>query len=298
MAEKKKVARSRALAAKVVFAALTILKRNDGSLQGKEVFEQVGEAVEFDDWARHIYEKTGNIRWKAILHFFSIDCVKAGFLVKKDGVWYLTPEGEVALKSGEEKLLAQATEAYKKWKKEQTGGLPDEEEAEEEVSLPKGIPLDEIEGMARDSAVNHIGGLNPYEFQDLCAALLRGMGYHTPFIAPKGKDGGIDIIAYNDPLGASTPRIKAQVKHRMDTKAPPKEVRELMGLINKEGEVGIFISTGGFTTEARAEAAKSSTHIELIDLGRFIKLWKEFHSKMSDEDKGRMEMTAVYFVRN
>jgi predicted Mrr-cat superfamily restriction endonuclease len=38
------------------------------------------------------------------------------------------------------------------------------------------------------------------------------MGYHTPFISPKGKDGGIDIIAYQDPLGLKTPRIKVQVK--------------------------------------------------------------------------------------
>lgn len=31
--------------------------------------------------------------------------------------------------------------------------------------------------------------------------LPRAMDYYTPFIAPKGKDGGIDIIAYLDPLG-------------------------------------------------------------------------------------------------
>lgn len=43
----------------------------------------------------------------------------------------------------------------------------------------------------------------PYEFQDLVAALLRAMGYYTPFIAPKGKDGGVDIIAYRDPLGTT-----------------------------------------------------------------------------------------------
>ena len=27
--------------------------------------------------------------------------------------------------------------------------------------------------------------------------------YYTPFIAPKGKDGGVDIIAYRDPLGTT-----------------------------------------------------------------------------------------------
>jgi len=56
----------------------------------------------------------------------------------------------------------------------------------------------------------------PYEFQDLVAALLRGMGYHTPFIAPKGRDGGIDIEAYSDPLGTVAPRIIVQVKQQKD----------------------------------------------------------------------------------
>ena len=53
-----------------------------------------------------------------------------------------------------------------------------------------------------------------YEFQDLVADLLRAMDYHIAWIAPPGKDRGIDIIAYTDPLGASVPRIKVQFKHR------------------------------------------------------------------------------------
>lgn len=34
------------------------------------------------------------------------------------------------------------------------------------------------------------------------------------YIAPKGKDAGVDIIAYRDPLGMASPRIKVQIKHR------------------------------------------------------------------------------------
>ena len=56
------------------------------------------------------------------------------------------------------------------------------------------------------------------------------MGYHTPFISPKGKDGGLDIIAYNDPLGATVPRLKVQVKHRPGTSVPVDDIRSLTGL--------------------------------------------------------------------
>ena len=34
------------------------------------------------------------------------------------------------------------------------------------------------------------------------------MGNYIQSVAPRGKDGGIDIVAYVDPLGAQTPRIK------------------------------------------------------------------------------------------
>ncbi|MBF0548586.1 MAG: restriction endonuclease [Candidatus Riflebacteria bacterium] len=39
-----------------------------------------------------------------------------------------------------------------------------------------------------------------------------------------GKDGGVDIIAYRDPLGTESPRIKIQIKHR-ETPANVQELR-------------------------------------------------------------------------
>jgi restriction system protein len=63
------------------------------------------------------------------------------------------------------------------------------------------------------------------------------MGYYMPFVAPRGKDGGVDIPAYRDPVGSVPPRLKVQVKHR-EQKVNVSEVRELMGLLAKEGDVG------------------------------------------------------------
>ncbi len=94
------------------------------------------------------------------------------------------------------------------------------------------------------------------------------MGYYTPFVSPRGKDGGLDIIAYKDPLGTISPRIKVQVKHR-ESPASVHEVRQLMGLLQKDGDIGIFISSGGFTPDAKSTARSSNIHVELIDLNRF-----------------------------
>jgi len=151
-----------------------------------------------------------------------------------------------------------------------------------------------MEQLAIEGLKRQINLKNPYEFQDLVAALLRAMGYYTPFIAPHGKDGGVDIIAYRDPLGVVSPRIKVQVKHK-DSSASVQEVRQLMGLLQKDGDAGIFVSSGGFTPDAKATARSSHVHVELIDLERFIALWQQFYGKLTDDDKSFLPLTAIYF---
>ncbi len=290
----KKLPRSRALAAKLIYAALSILRDNGKEMPMRELLSKVEQQVKLDEWDKARYEKSGYIRWESILHFFSIDCIKAGYLIKKKGIWYLTQEGEEALKMRHERLLEDDTRAYRKWKAEQPE-VTTEDQGEMEAT-EQSIPFDDIEQTASDGLEKFINAKNPYEFQDLFAALLRGMGYHTPFVAPKGKDGGVDIVAYRDPLGTKSPRIQVQIKHREST-ASVQEVRQLMGLLQKEGNVGIFVSTGGFSPDARTAARSSHVHVELIDLHRLIGLWQEFYPKLSDADKSLLPLQPVYFLK-
>ena len=292
---KEKLGRSRELAAKVIFAALQFLKERGGEAPGREVVAAVEKRVDLDDWARATYEKTGYVRWQSILHFFSIDCVKAGYLLKKKGVWYLTPEGEKALKLGAVELLRAATDAYRKWKDEnQPSGEVEDQDIPKEGQQGQEATIQQIEQSAIEGLRQRIATLNPYEFQDLVAALLRGMGYYTPFVAPQGKDGGVDVIAYRDPLGTVSPRIKVQIKHR-DSTASVQEVRQLMGLLQKDGDVGMFVSSGGFSPDAKTTARGSPVHVELVDLDRFIALWQEFYPKLNDEDKALLPLVPIYF---
>ena len=298
------LSRSAQCKAKTQYAALEILRDNGGDLPSREVLEEVEKRVELTPWELERYETTGYVRWTSLLHFTSVQAVKAGFLVKKKGVWYLTEEGEEALSLGREGLQAAQSAGYQKWKREQPAGEsagndPDEATsgANEESADEGLLTLEHIEETARASLRKHALAKNPYEFQDLVAALLRGMGYYTPFVAPRGKDGGIDIVAYRDPLGTQAPRMKVQVKHRGNTKASVKEVRELMGILQKGGDIGIFVSTAGFTPDAKVSARESSVHVELIDLARLLTLWEEFYERLDDTDKAELPLQTVYILQ-
>jgi restriction system protein len=302
MTKSKSQSRSRQLAARLTFEALKILVEKGGEVPGKEIINEIERRLELDEWAKEIYKKTGYVRWHSILQFFTIDLSKAGFLIKKKGVWYITPEGEKAVELGATAMLDKATEAYYEWannKKESTNSTeyldPDSMElSENEQEQEQEATIQQMEQTAIDGLRQQISSKNPYEFQDLVAALLRGMGYYTPFVAPKGKDGGIDVIAYQDPLGVKNPRIKVQIKHR-EQPASVSEIRELMGLLQKEGDVGLFVSTGGFTPDSKTTARTSHVHVELIDANRFIALWQEFYVKLIDEDKDKLKLRPIYF---
>lgn len=293
MLEGKKMSRSQSLAAKVMFEAFKILKQNGNEMQIGDLMKEIEKNVTLNEWDKERYEKSGYVRWKSILQFYSIDCLKAGYLLKKKGRWYLTQEGEEAISLGQTKLLETARKAYMQWKNEQPG---DAEVVDAEIDeATTSLAFEEIEQIAMEGIEKFIHKKNAYEYQDLVAALLRAMGYHTPFVAPKGKDGGIDIIAYQDPLGTESPRIQVQIKHR-EMSANVQEVRQLMGLLQKAGDVGIFVSTGGFTSDAKITDRSSNIHVELIDLARFISLWEDFYNKMSDEDKNLLPLRPIYFL--
>lgn len=293
---------SKQTAAKTIYATFKILKAAGGQLGGKEVIQKIRETVELTDWEKEIYEKTGYVRWESILHFYTIDCIKAGFLRKNRRVWYLTEEGEKAISLGPVKLLETVSKAYRKWAIENKDAkakkdiVDEPEELEENKTQTQKANLDLLEEQAIAGIKDFINSKNPYEFQDFVAALLRAMNYHTPFISPKGRDGGLDIVAYQDPLGASTPRIKVQVKHRPDATIRVDDIRSLVGLLNKDGDIGLFVTSGTFSTDAERFARDSHIHVKLIDIDNLISLWQEFYNNLSDEEKNILPLHTIYFL--
>jgi len=305
---KKQPSKSIQTAAKTIYATFKILKEAGGGLPGREVVQRIRQTVQFTDWERTRYEKTGNIRWESVLHFYSINCIKAGFLQKENGLWILTNEGEEAMKLGEEGLLEAANDAYRKWQAKtatfsevegkQSAPVDDALLTPEDQigSQEQEALLQQFEEKAMDGIQAFVAQKNPYEWQDLVAALLRGMGYFIAFNAKRGKDGGIDIIAYSDPLGTQMPRIKVQVKHRPNDAIAVDVVKQLVANLNKPGDVGLFVTSGRFTSESERYSRESHIHVELIDFQRFVALWQQHYAQLTDKEKNMLPLQPIYFL--
>lgn len=300
IAEKKVTSKDRA--AVFLKAAFDALHEAGGSLPLKEVKQGVEKRVALTPHDREIYEKTGYVRWESTLHLYSIDCTKAGFLRKQDGQWHLTPDGEAVRLLPAHELLDKARQAYRRWKANAGVNVPpgptDAAVVTEEIVANAGrsFVFERAEGDARSEIEQYVKALDPYEFQKLVAALLRAMAYTTAFVAPLGPDGGTDILAYPDPLGAKTPHIRVQVKHRQSQKATREEIAALRGIIRGDREIGLFVSSGSFTSEAVREARTGGVHIELMDLDRFLKQWLTYYEQVSEVDKGLLRLRRVYFL--
>ena len=295
---KEKFSRTKACATKTLYAVMKEMSRRGGSIPAKELYPFVNENVELTEWEREPAGKMKYIRWTNSFQFYSIDYQKAGFIVKKNGNWYLTPEGEAILKKTPEEVMNIANEAYHEWRRlNPKDESPEEEPTDETAEKDNSRNLDLLESDAREGIRQFIASKSPYEFQDMVAALLRAMKYYTPFIAPKGKDGGIDIIAYLDPLGAQTPRIKVQVKHKPETAIGASDIRALLGVL-RAGDIALFVTSGTFSADARNTSTSSREFIRLIDGDEFIDMWQEYYDMMSDEDKNMLPLKRISFLGN
>lgn len=293
--------RAQALAARLLHAALSALKDAAGPLPVEGVFAAVEARVSPDGWASRPFARSGHRRWESLLHFHSVDAVKAGYLIKARGLWHLTAKGREALALGDVALFLEADRSVctegtlRAIAEAQDDDLFYDLEASCSFS-PRAVSLEQAQSLAHRGLRAHLERMGPYQFQDLVAALLRAMGYHTPFVAPRGKDGGVDILAYRDPLGALTPRVKVQVKHRHGDPARVAEVRGLMGVLAKEGDTGLFVSSGGFTADARACVRNAHVHVELVDRERLLDLWREFFPRMPESDQRQLPLVPVWFA--
>lgn len=271
-----------------------LLQQPDG-IRAKEVLRRLEELVPPTEFEVSTYPNRPNVRrYEKIVRFSTITVVKAGWLVKNKGSWSLTDEGRAAFEkfTDPEEFNREARRLYREWKADQPVDEPD---VAEEDSGQAATTLEEAEEAAWSEIETFLEKMSPYDFQELVAGLLRGMGYYVDWVSPPGPDKGIDIVAHMDPLGVKGPRIKAQVKRRAD-KAAVEAVRGFMAILG-DSDVGLFVCTGGFTRDAEDEARRQEKRrIMLLDLKRLFDLWTEHYDRIPEAQRRLLPLRPVYYL--
>lgn len=282
-----------------------LMAATDG-MRGSEALQLLAGRFTLTPYEADNYE-SGSRRFEKIVRFATVDCVKAGWLVKDKGIWSITDEGRAAhaALTDPEAFYKRACKLYSEWKAAQ----PDAESSSTAAGNSAPILVDDVETTAKAVSVTfeeseeqawaeisqYMRAMNPYDFQDLVADLLRAMSYHVTWVSPPGKDGGLDILAWPDALGTRLPRIKVQVK-RQQQSVSVDGLRSFMALLGDD-DVGLFVCTGGFTKDAEMEArTQEKRRITLIGLEKLFDLWDEHYDKLTDQARRRLPLRSIRFL--
>ena len=273
---------------------LDILSKHEDGLHWKELFTKLEEVMPANEFENSSYESNGQRRWPYIVRFATIAVVKAGWLIKEKGIWTITNDGREALVKypTSDEIQLQSGKLYKEWHAAQ----PDDESSQvQDREVEMVASLEEAEDNAFALIYQYLSDMDPYDFQDLVGVLLEVMGYFVSWIAPRGKDGGVDIIAFQDPLGATGRRIKVQVKRQAD-KVSRSSLSSFLGVLG-EDDIGLFICTGGFSPEAMSSARAEQTRIlRLIDAEDLLNLWIEYYEKIPQSKRSLLPLRAIHHL--
>ncbi len=186
------------------------------------------------------------------------------------------------------------------------------EEAQEEIRkiikepkmapLPETTPTAEVEAEdpfanavenSKELIKDRISRLSWEEMQSLVAGILRAMGYKTK-ISAGGGDRGKDVVASPDGLGLEHPRIFVEVKHRKGQMGAP-EVRQFIGGRHAQNDRCLFVSTGGFSTEAKYEAERSNVPLTLVDSDDLVSLLVDYYETTDAETRTLVPLRKTYW---
>lgn len=280
--------------------AVRIIAKNGGRIGRSELLDAL---VQDDAFLREVPEgrrsevdATGRLKLVGQLDHHAGRFAKE-IIGKENRQWFLTDEGLRITRDDKGEWLPddEIPQAYDKWLKDRGRDAVDEpgQGGDAESPPPTQEQLD-------DGIVNHIKKQDPKKntgvwFEGLVVALLRGMGYQHVDPCGGTGDGGVDVIAYKDKLGATLPRIKVQAKHHKGEKPTPipEEVIQKLASNVHDGEIGMCVTSSSFSKNAKIFARTCCKHLELVDIDRLVLLWKEHYHRMTEADKDKLPLKYV-----
>jgi restriction system protein len=213
---------------------------------------------------------------------------KAGLIRSpRRGVHQITPRGEELLKSApiriDNAFLRSSYGDFNDWlKTARSPRGPGDPSANvdilpEPAELPSAPPDEvirtahaEMEAALADDLLAQLQTMNPVRFEKVVLDLLGAMGYGTgdfgtSMTTRASGDGGIDGIIHEDALGLDAVYIQAK-RYAPENKVSRPAIQQFVGSLTGEGATkGVFVTTSGFSAEARDYLRRVQHRIVLID---------------------------------
>jgi len=112
------MAPSKKVGCRMMTLAFDFLSKQDAPIRSASITEHIRNTAVLTAHELVRFEKTGYIRWESLLHFYSIDYVKAGFITKEKAGWSSTEKGrQFRQANGPIAMFNQAGVLYRDWKK-------------------------------------------------------------------------------------------------------------------------------------------------------------------------------------
>ena len=212
------------------------------------------------------------------------DLERAGFLTKPTrGRFQINNEGHEYLRT----LKGDVTAEQQKELKAMNRNLQDVSEDSDSVALVKHVASDdkdsettpseriataytELQAQLVDEILDSLSSIDPRQFEQLVVDLLEKMGYGEGQQVGGSRDGGIDSIINQDPLGLE--KIYVQAKRWQNAVGEP-EIRNFSGSLAAKGAAkGVFTTTSTFSPTALQTARIISGNNQVIHLINGAKL--------------------------
>lgn len=141
-----------------------ILMGAPSGVQARDALKELETRVKLTEYEAGDYESGGR-RFERIVRFSTVDCVKAGWMVKNKGIWSVTEAGKAAFVelTDPEVFYKRATKLYHEWASTRPDADPDTQvEAEDETSGKAArITLEEAEEQAWIEIEQYLRAMKP-----------------------------------------------------------------------------------------------------------------------------------------
>ena len=234
---------------------LRVLHRLGGSATIKELNEEIVNEAALSAEVAEVPHGRGSQTELEYRAAWARTYLKNAGLIENSGrgVWALTPEGTKTKEIDPRVVVRTVQEQHRKKR-----GKRNEKSATAEFGESEEIDW-------REELLALLLQIPPSSFERLCQRLLRESGFIEVEVTGRSGDGGIDGNGIIRIAGLISFPVLFQCK-RYQNNVVPNAVRDFRGAMIGRADKGLFITTGGFTLEARREATRDGAPpIDLID---------------------------------